>query len=355
MTKHGHFERLAKLLELEAAAEAEQLGAQARRQTGPAAERSGNCLVKLAIRDEQPAFGGRVVVTLAKRDQTQKLPWNRLSVGTPVLLTEENTAGQGGWRGIVCRRDTSSLDIVIGTSPEPEQDRPTFRLDLASDEISRQRMTAALAQARTVERGRLAQVRDVLLSIKSPRFEERPAKGGLAPLDAGLNASQREAVAFALAAADVAIIHGPPGTGKTTTVIELIRQAVARGEKVLACAPSNLAVDNLLERLVRCGERAIRLGHPARVLPELQEHTLDLLVDAHPDVAIARRLIRDANQLFDKVARFTRAKPLPGARQQMRAEARELIADARRIESRVAEHLLDSATIVCATLTGLDS
>src|SRR5437763_1621014 len=83
-------------------------GKQARRQTGPAAERSGNCLVKLAIRDEQPAFGGRVVVTLAKRDQTQKLPWNRLSVGTPVLLTEENTAGQGGWRGIVCRRDTSS-------------------------------------------------------------------------------------------------------------------------------------------------------------------------------------------------------------------------------------------------------
>jgi superfamily I DNA and/or RNA helicase len=152
----------------------------------------------------------------------------------------------------------------------------------------------------------------------------------------------------------VAIIHGPPGTGKTTTVIELIRQAVARGEKVLACAASNLAVDNLLERLVRAGERAIRIGHPARVLPELQEHTLDLLVDAHPDVAVARRLIRDAQKLQDKAARFTRAKPLPGARQQMRAEARELFSDARRIESQVAEHLLDSATVVCATLTGVD-
>jgi ATP-dependent RNA/DNA helicase IGHMBP2 len=91
------------------------------------------------------------------------------------------------------------------------------------------------------------------------------------------------------------------------------------------------------------------------VLKELQEHTLDLLVDAHPDVAVARRLIKEANQLFDKAARFTRAKPLPGARQQMRADARELIADARRIESQVAEHLLDSASVLCATLTGVDT
>src|SRR5262245_19462265 len=117
MAKHGHFERLAKLLELEAAAEADQLAAQAQRLSGSAAERSGNSLVKLAIRDEQPAFGGRVLVTLAKRDQTRSLPWNRLGVGTPVLLTEENVASQRGWRGIVCRRDVTSLDVVLAQSP----------------------------------------------------------------------------------------------------------------------------------------------------------------------------------------------------------------------------------------------
>jgi superfamily I DNA and/or RNA helicase len=350
MAKHGHFERLGRLLELEAAAEAEQLAARAAR-GGGAAERSGNCLVKLAIRDEQPAFGGRVVLTLGKRDQTQSLPWNRLGVGTPVLLTEENVTGQRGWRGIVCRREKATLDVVLTQSPEPEHERPTFRLDLADDEIARQRMKTALSQARSADRGRLAQLRDALLGNRELKHGERKP---LAPLDAGLNASQLEAVEFALAAGDVAIIHGPPGTGKTTTVVELIRQAVARGEKVLACAPSNLAVDNLLEKLVAVGERAIRLGHPARVLKELQEHTLDLLVDAHPDVAIARRLIREANQLFGKADRFTRARPLPGAKAQLRAEARELIADARRIESQVAEHLLDSATVLCATSTGVD-
>src|SRR4029079_8206421 len=130
----GHFGGFAKLLQLEGAAEAEQLAEQAQRRTGPTAERSGKCLVKLAIRDEQPAFGGRVVLTMGKRDQTQSLPWNRLGVGTPVLLTEEGVTGQRGWRGIVCRRDQQTLDVALTQEPEPEQDRPTFRLDVSKQE-----------------------------------------------------------------------------------------------------------------------------------------------------------------------------------------------------------------------------
>ena len=352
MPKPTHFDHLGRLLKLEGEAEARQLAERARSGSGAAAERAGNCLLKLAIRDEEPALGGRMIVTLGKRDQSLPLPWNRLGVGTPVLLTEENAKGNAGWRGVVCARNSSTVQVALPESPEPEQDRPTFRLDLSSDEIARQRQQSALTLARGAQRGRLAQLRDVLLGEKPPKFADpQPIEA----LDHGLNASQVAAVQHALSAKDVAIIHGPPGTGKTTTVVALIRQAVARGEKVLACAPSNLAVDNLLERLVQSGERAVRLGHPARVLPQLQEHTLDLLVDAHPDVALARKLLRDARALRDKAARFTRAKPLPGARQEMRREARELVADARRIEDQVVEHILDSATVLCATLTGLDA
>src|SRR5207248_2095493 len=129
---------------------------------------------------------------------------------------------------------------------------------------------AALERARTAARDRLAELRQVLLGEEAPAFGPETA---FTPLDPALNDAQQEAVRFALAAQDVAIIHGPPGTGKTTAVVELIRQAVRRGDKVLACAPSNLAVDNMLERLVADGENAVRLGHPARVLPALQEHT----------------------------------------------------------------------------------
>ena len=346
-----HFPRLLTLLELEGEAEARQMIERTQRLSAVEAERTGNSLVGLVIRDEASALGGRVLITLGKRDQSQTLPWNRFGVGTPVLLSEEPSVRSAGWRGVVSSRDERTLQVACNQSPEPKRDRPTFRVDLSSDETSRKRQRDALKRAQGADRGRLAELRDVLLGIRPPEFEEpKPFEW----LNEGLNDSQREAVRCGLAGTDMAIIHGPPGTGKTTTVVELIRQAVRRGEKVLACAPSNLAVDNIFERLIGFRERAVRLGHPARVLPELQEHTLDLLVDAHPDVRVARDLVREARALRSQAGKYTRAKPLPGARQEMRQEAKELMADARRLENQVVAYYLDSATVLCATLTGVD-
>ena len=346
----NHFQHLKRLVELEG--EAEARAARQRMRAGSAAdlERSGQTLVDLVIREETLGLGGQSILTFGKRDQRLSLPWNRLGVGTPVLVTEEEVDDTSGWRGIVTSRNSEQLEIAFRRSPEAESDRPTWRVDFASDEISRQRQVAALDTARSVQRGRLVQLRDVLLGDRPPAFDKTPDVAPLSPL----NESQLDAVRFALSARDVALIHGPPGTGKTTTLVELIRQAVARGQRVLACAASNLAVDNLLEKLVRVDEKTLRLGHPARVLPELQQHTLDLLVDAHPDVKIARKLVKEAQALRASAGKYTRAKPAPGAKQAMRAEASELMADARRLERQVVEHLLDSATVVCATLTGLD-
>ena len=173
-------------------------------------------------------------------------------------------------------------------------------------------------------------------------------------LNQNLNDSQNQAVAFALSADDVAIIHGPPGTGKTTTLVELMRQITRNGQSVLAVAASNLAVDNMLERLLDAGENAIRLGHPARVSPELREHTLDLLVENHPDAKFARKLTRDAHALKDQSFKYTRAKPEPGAREAIRQEAKDMLREARKIEEGVIERVLSAARIVCATSTGLD-
>jgi superfamily I DNA and/or RNA helicase len=183
-------------------------------------------------------------------------------------------------------------------------------------------------------------------------------RGGLGPLTRGraaLNEPQLDAVAFALAAKDVAVIHGPPGTGKTTTVVELIRQAVARGDRVLACAASNHAVDNLLEKLLAAGERPVRLGHPARVVPELRDRALDILVEKHPDARQARKVARDAFALFRKADKWTKEKPQPGEKAALRKEARDLLGEARKLEALAAERVLDEARVICATLTGLDS
>jgi superfamily I DNA and/or RNA helicase len=113
-------------------------------------------------------------------------------------------------------------------------------------------------------------------------------------------------------------VHGPPGTGKTTTLVELVRQAVRRGWRVLACAPSNLAVDNLLERLLAAWGEGAASRTPARVMPGLQEHTLDAVVEADADIRLARKLVREAHALRRQADRWTRAKPEPGARQNLR-------------------------------------
>ncbi len=353
-----HFAALLKWIDVEAAAEAHASRARLQRMSPAMAERTGSSLVNLVIREEATGLGSRVVLTLAKRDQSLRLPWTRLGVGSPVLLTEEGTKDGENLRGIISDRGSHTIDVVVTRWPEPINDRPTFRVDLSSDEVARDRQRFALQRAQAAAHERLAELRGVLLGERAPKFEDRKqteeektAGGTPTPL----NTSQQDAIDFALSAQDLAIIHGPPGTGKTTTVVELIRQAVAKGERVLACAPSNLAVDNLLERLIKLGVNALRLGHPARVLPELREHTLDLVVENHSDLKVARQLVRSANQLRDKAARYTRAKPEPGAKHQMRAEAKQLEIDAQRIERQVISYLLDTTPVLCVTLTGFDT
>jgi superfamily I DNA and/or RNA helicase len=346
-----HFERLTRLLELESRTEAREAAERGRRLSPAEAERTGITLVNLVIADEDTGLGGRHLLQLTKRNRSP-LPWTRLGVGSPIVLSPDKGRDADGCRGVVCERNEGYLRVALGRMLDDPAEHETWRLDLSTDEIAGQRQRAALQRARLARAERLAELRDVLLGLRPPEFEKERDEPALDP---GLNETQQEAVRFALAARDVALIHGPPGTGKTTAVVELIRRAVRRGEKVLACAPSNLAVDNLFERLLAAGERAVRLGHPARVMADLRAHTLDLLVEDHQDVRLARKLVKEAMGLFRQAGRYTRAKPLPGARQEIRQEAKNLLADARRLEAQAVEHILDTADVLCATTTALDS
>jgi len=347
--EHEFLARLVKLIEVEREAESTRAIELSRRVSPAEAERAGQSLVDLVIVDEEAGLGGRYLLRLAKRNRGA-LPWTRLQVGSPVVMTPGEEV-KLSVRGVVYERWKEAICVAVGHWPEEAEEVERWRIDLSSDEISSQRSRGAVERAIRARGNRLAELRDVLLGTRAAAFAEIVEE---AALDMGLNADQRATVAFALSAEDVALVHGPPGTGKTTTLVELIRQAVRRGEKVLACGPSNMAVDNLFERLLGAGERVVRLGHPARVMPELRAQTLDLLVERHDDVKVARKLVKDALALFRKAARTTRAKPEPGARRDMRAEAKLLLADARRLEAQAVEHILDRADILCATTTGLD-
>jgi ATP-dependent RNA/DNA helicase IGHMBP2 len=373
-----HFGRLLRLLDLESREEARRAAEQLRRLSPSDAEKTGSSLIDLAVADENAGLGGRYIVQLVRQSSRHApsavrpdLPWTRLDVGSPVMLSpfvgwtsgsvKSSRDGPGcpshrrselSYRGVVCQRSETAISVALDGLPDELGDYDSWRLDAAFDEVATQRQRAALEQARMLRGDRGAVLRDVLVAARRPEFGVDPA---VAALDRSLNESQIEAVQFALSARDVGLIHGPPGTGKTTTVVEVIRQAVRRGRKVLACAPSNLAVDNVLQKLLQFNERAVRVGHPARVLPELREHTLDLLVEEHPDVKLARKLVKQAMALFREAGKQRRAAPKPGERRQLRDDARSLLADARKMEQQAVESILASAAVVCATTTGIDS
>ena len=345
----GHLEKLIRLIDVEREAEAARAVELCRRMSAEQAEQAGHSLVDLVIVDEEAGLGGRYLVTLSKRSR-RPLPWTRLSVGSPVVLTDAADTRVSA-RGVVYDRRSDSISVALMQLPDEAEEVERWRLDLSSDEISSQRQRAALERTIRAQGDRLTELREVLLGQRDAEFDAPTEES---PLDPDLNPAQRATVDFALSARDVALVHGPPGTGKTTTLVELIRRAVRRGQKVLACGPSHMAVDNLFGRLLTHGERTVRLGHPARVMPELRKHTLDLLVERHEDVRLARKLVKDALALFRRAARTTRAKPEPGGRREMRGEAKLLLADARRLERQAVEQVLDGADILCATTTGLD-
>jgi DNA polymerase III delta prime subunit len=171
-----------------------------------------------------------------------------------------------------------------------------------------------------------------LLSGVAPRFATRPR--GEEPA-AVLNEEQQAALSLAERAEELALVHGPPGTGKTTVLVEVIRRAVARGERVLACAPSNLAVDNLLERLIAAGVDGVRVGHPARVLESLLPHTLEARTAAHERSRIAAGLVVEALALRRSASRRKQRRG-PGRFSEARVaerDARGLLHEARALEA----------------------
>jgi superfamily I DNA and/or RNA helicase len=337
-----HFENLLRLVELEARAQAERAKETIGRLTASEAEASGVSLLDLVIADREAGPFGRIVVELKKRTAGLDLPWTQIGAGSPVMLSAPEAAPL---RGVAVHRSRSSIRIALA-SIDDESEGP-FRVDLSRDEITTEREKRALRQLGESPSASARALIEAFAGGEGDAIEHD------ASIDSSLDGSQRAAVDFALSS-QVALIHGPPGTGKTRTLVELIRCAAALGQKVLACAPSNTAVDNLLERLTSIGLETVRLGHYARVAPEVVERTLDALVERSEDVRRARKLVKEAWALRRNAERWTRAKPPPSHKRELREEARRLFEDARRLETEAAERILDKADVVCAT-TSLDA
>ena len=152
---------------------------------------------------------------------------------------------------------------------------------------------------------------------------------------------------MALRAVDVALIHGPPGTGKTTAVVEYIQQEGKRGSRVLACAAANIAVDNLVERLRKASpkQKLVRVGHPARVLPSVLAVSLDALVMKSD----SRGLADDVRKEMKDLTRGLMKAKTKGERRDMQRELRKLGKECKQRERTAVDEVMASAEVVACT------
>jgi ATP-dependent RNA/DNA helicase IGHMBP2 len=254
-------------------------------------------------------------------------------------------------KGIVSAVGPYSLKLTLSVDEAPEWvDKGKLGVNMLFDESSYKVMQKAVKEVMAAEHNRLAELRDVLLGEKAPQYSNRVNYDFLS----GLNDSQNEAIKNLIAAKDVAIIHGPPGTGKTTTLVAAIKEVLKNEKQILVCAPSNTAVDLLTEKISSAGISVLRIGNPSRVDESVLKYTLDRQIDEHPEKKQIKELKKRAREYKNMALKYKRNFGYE-EREQRRLllnEAKKVHGEAEAIEKFISGDIIDKVKVITATPVG---
>lgn len=255
--------------------------------------------------------------------------------------------------GVINYVRDNAMVITLNGEELPEWiDDGQLGVDVMFDEMSYREMEHALREVMKATDKRVAQLRDILLGnapLPPPAKDKLDTEGNSA-----LNQSQQEAVALIRQSDAVSFVHGPPGTGKTTTLVQAITLTAREEGQVLVCAPSNAAVDLLAEKLDEQGLFVLRVGHPARVTEQTLSKTLDARIADHPHFQELRALRKRMEQAKSQAHKFKRHFGFHEREQRrmLMDEAKALKADADLLEFHITNDLLVKSEVICATLVG---
>eukprot|EP00445_Apocalathium_hangoei_P028724 CAMPEP_0203935742 /NCGR_PEP_ID=MMETSP0359-20131031/73440_1 /ASSEMBLY_ACC=CAM_ASM_000338 /TAXON_ID=268821 /ORGANISM="Scrippsiella Hangoei, Strain SHTV-5" /LENGTH=1115 /DNA_ID=CAMNT_0050865629 /DNA_START=66 /DNA_END=3413 /DNA_ORIENTATION=- len=353
------------LLALEIQAEDEETTSLLKNCSHSELQARGIALLKLHVAEHGTALYGRACLVL-ERPGSGPLPAHRISNGDIVGLFDQTLRPLSKAvplvSAVVQSVKPASISLAFDAEiPTEVLDGRQLNLATVSSDVTMRRYREALD---VLKSGRVEGPAAGLVSVcfgeeGGPRFRE-PQREGCGRPDAvdctfraeqthSLNEPQQAAVVKALCAVDIAIVHGPPGTGKTTTLVAYILEAVYRKQRLLVCAPSNVAVDNLLERVVACGvTSAVRLGHPARVQSDLHKYTMDNIVYKSDQAGLCRDIKKDIDDAL-KTARDRNARKEAKI---AKAELTNLRKELRQRERRAVAEVLRHTQVVFATCAG---
>jgi ATP-dependent RNA/DNA helicase IGHMBP2 len=346
-----HFEKLLRLLDIERDAERAENERKLEKLPVQAREALGKTVTRLVISREDYGVGGHVLWVLSRPSHGEEYsPFQALNQGDLISLSFQDPS-VAKVRGTLYDVDQFEITVALdGAPPLEEPPKGKCQLDVLGSEATYKRMKKALANVQNAQKKEVAHLREIFMGADSASYHEKPE---VPFLNTKLNEYQREAVAKALAAQEVALIHGPPGTGKTTVLVEIVRQAVAQGDRVLASAPSNIAVDNMLEKMLEAGLKAVRMGHPARILESLRHATLSALVAEHPDQKYIDELDVQRAHRVRQLQRAQDRRMSWDERHSIQKEISGLWHEARDMEYAIGKQILAVADVVLVTHGGI--
>ena len=265
--------------------------------------------------------------------------------GRPVCFFTTNGSGNPEYLNFSTVISYVQDDRMVVVLPSPNaltdiQKAGEIGIQLYFDETSYKTMFNALSTVIQAKGNRLAYLRDVLLG-KTP-----VGRRTFFPMRfPWLNLSQEEAVNHVLAAKDVSIVHGPPGTGKTTTLVEAIYETLHRENQVMVCAQSNTAVDWISEKLVDRGIHVLRIGNPTRINDKMLSFTYERRFESHPDYTQLWSIRKAIRELYGRIRKSS-------DREQIRTKINSLKDRATELEIRINEALFSEARVIACTLVG---
>lgn len=270
---------------------------------------------------------------------------HQFEYGRPVCFFTQDVSGKLNYLNFVATVNYVDEDRMVVILPSVDallalQSKEVVGVQLYFDETSYRLMFEALKQVVGAKNNRLAELRDIFHGTQpASTFSFHPLRFPW------LNATQEEAVNKVLHAKDVAIVHGPPGTGKTTTLVEAVYETLHRENQVLVCAQSNMAVDWISEKLVDRGVSVLRIGNPSRVNDKMLSFTYERRFESHPDYPQLWSIRKAIRELY--------ARSRKGAeREAVRQKINSLKDRATELEIRINESLFSEARVIACTLVG---
>lgn len=317
--------------------------------------KEGKCWYPVQLKRDYIGTGERLVIEVERTNHLDQPHVFQSGKMVSVFSNTKATPDKHYIGGVINYVKDNTMVITINGDDLPEWiDDSLLGIDLMFDEMAYREMELAMKKIIEAENSRAAELRDILLGYQSPVSGAQLPETDNRQLVTSLNTSQQNALQKVLDARDVAIIHGPPGTGKTTTLVQAITQTVLTEKQVLVCAPSNAAVDLLVEKLSEQNLNVVRIGHPARVTDQSLSKTLDSRIAQHDHYKELRALRKKMEQVRNMAFKFKRNFGYAERQERnlLKQEAKLLKADADVLEFYIINDILNTSDVVACTLVG---